>query len=167
MPEGTEEPLVSQVFRYCCDVYKIMDSEANTIRSDDPSGGSMRVWEGFTTKLIRDRMGLSVPYYTAIRSNLLRMGCVRQLRRGGGSSASQWELIREPTEELWNTAPHKRSYSASKQDAALGQITDVVRRLTRLEQNFDTLIRAMAENGGRVPFDEPPPPPRLLEVIDE
>jgi hypothetical protein len=62
----------------------------------------MVVYEGMLTKLVTEDLGLPVPYYTKVRQFLMAMGCIRQLRRGGGSAPSQWELIREPTIDLWD-----------------------------------------------------------------
>jgi hypothetical protein len=163
----TEDQPVAQNFRNCVEVYKIMASEADVLSAQQTGSVPMTVWEGFTTKLIVERMGLSVPYYSSIRRELIRMGCIKQLRRGGGTSPSQWELLREPTEELWHNAPAKRTYASSMQDAAAQQIADIIRRLSRLEENFDVLVRAVAEHGGNVPFDEPKPNVHQYEVISE
>jgi hypothetical protein len=54
------------------------------------------VYEGFLTDLVKNKLNLSTPYYTKCRKALLEMGCIKQLRRGGSSTPSQWLLIREP-----------------------------------------------------------------------
>lgn len=56
----------------------------------------IRVWEGFLTKLVNTRLQFSTPYFSHVRSNLIALGCMRQLQRGGGSSPSRWELMGEP-----------------------------------------------------------------------
>lgn len=152
---------VSQNFRYCVDTYAKMKATAQTFTSEQ-AGASMRqlarpmvVWEGFFTKLITEEMGLSVPYYTVVRRELIRMECIRQLRRGGGSSPSQWELLREPTEELWHSAPPKRMLTNSKQDQTQGQVGDLNKRVERLEQHMEVLIAALADGSTKVPFNEP------------
>jgi hypothetical protein len=157
---------VSQNFRYCQNVYKVMDEEAHDHIPEDDSSKSMRVWEGFFTKLITDRLSLSVPYYSTIRTNLMRMGCIRQLRRGGGSAPSQWELLRPPTEELWFNSPSRRSYQTSKTEANSEQLNDINRRVKILEENFDVMARAFVDQGGRIPLDEPKPS-KHFEVIEE
>lgn len=168
--DGDYEVSVSQNFRYCCDVYKLMAEEAKDLNAEQTGTVAMVVWEGFFTKLIVDRMGLSVPYYSTVRRELMRMGCIRQLRRGGGSSPSQWELLREPTEELWHNAPAKRSLANTKQDATASQVQDLARRLTRMEENFDVLMEALTEGSIKVAFDEPKREgagPKQYETIEE
>lgn len=152
---------VSQNYRYCVETYAKMKATAQTYTSEQTGSGMrqlarpMTVWEGFFTKLITEDLGLSVPYYTAIRRELIRMECIRQLRRGGGSSPSQWELLREPTEELWHSAPPKRSQTNSKQDATAGQVGDLIKRIEVLEQHMEVIIAALADGSAKVPFDEP------------
>jgi hypothetical protein len=57
-----------------------------------------RVWEGYTSKLFAS-LGISVPYYGRVLSALTRMGCITQLRRGGGTAPSQWRLWKDPVLE--------------------------------------------------------------------
>lgn len=154
MSEVTDDQLVSQVFRNCADVYDLMRKESKELQAE-AGAPPMHVWEGFFTKLITDRMGFSVPYYSSIRSNLMRMGCIRQLRRGGGSSPSQWQLLREPTEQLWYDAPQRKSPNASKQEETLHQLADLIRRIERLEENFDVLAKAIVRPDGKLTYDEP------------
>jgi hypothetical protein len=96
----TEETLPA-VFGHSKVVYEEMFKRASMtpVANDNP----MMVYEGMLTTLF-DELHLSVPFYTSVMGCLKRMGCVRQLRRGGGNSPSQWELITSPTEELfWRT----------------------------------------------------------------
>ena len=93
----------SAMFQHCARVYGTMFSQASRVQADGTT--TMVVYEGFLTKLVKDECNLPTPYYTAIRRKLLDMGCIRQLRRGGSSSPSQWELLREPTADLWDNLP--------------------------------------------------------------
>jgi hypothetical protein len=92
----------SALFEHCCAVYGMMFDRAATY---DPKDGSreMLVYEGKLTELVTGAapqgLYLSVPYYTKTTRALKQMGCIRQLRRGGGTSPSQWELVTEPTLE--------------------------------------------------------------------
>lgn len=140
------EVTVPQNYNHCVDVYTAMEKEATSIKADDTT--AMRVWEGFLTKLIVDRLGFSVPYFSTIRRELIRMGCMRQLRRGGGTSPSQWELLRAPTEELWHSAPTRQLQAATKQAMSEGQINDLTRRVDRLESNFEVLMQTMLDGKG-------------------
>lgn len=68
-----------------------------------PSATKVLVWEGFLTKLVGEELGLSTPYFSLVRNNLIAMQCIRQLQRGGGSSPSRWELLRPPNLEAFTT----------------------------------------------------------------
>src|SRR5947207_2735468 len=93
----TIEEVLPALFGHCVAVYAAMEKSARR-------AGGMVVYEGMLTRLMAGPpLMLSTPYYTKIRRELLRMGCIRQLKRGGGNSASQWELCTPPTEELYNT----------------------------------------------------------------
>lgn len=116
-----------QMFNHCVAVYKAMDATGKPMEGKS----SRRVWEGFLTKLINDDCGLAVPYYSGVRNNLMRMGCIEQIARGGGTHPSTWELIKEPTEELFNS--RGRIKTNSKAAVMQGQINDLNDRVKRLE----------------------------------
>lgn len=136
------EVTVPQNYNYCCKVYELMEAEQVPVKADD--GSLMRVWEGFFTKLITERLQLSVPYYSAIRGHLIRMGCIKQLRRGGGSSPSQWELLRPPSEALWHSAPVRKGHVTSRQEMSDSQINDLTKRMSRMEENFAILMQTLS-----------------------
>lgn len=96
------------------------------------------VWTGFTTHLICGELNLSVPYYSQVLKCLKTMGCVRQLRRGGSSTPSQWLLVQEPTEELFempkggkSTGPQSRTDVLETQVLILANRLDTVEALLR------------------------------------
>lgn len=91
------------------------------------------VYEGFLTRLITSKLNLSVPYYTSIRNRLIEMGCIRQLKRGGGSAPSQYEMIYEPSLEAFMKAEPAKVPKASRADAADEQIRNLAMRLSELE----------------------------------
>lgn len=146
---------VPQNYQYCKQVYQVMQNEARKFTAEQTGSVPMVVWEGFFTKLITEDLGLSVPYFSMIRRELIRMECIRQLRRGGGSSPSQWELLQEPTEDLWHSSPAKRMQTNSKQEATASQVGDLIKRIELLEQHMEVLIQALADGSAKVPFDEP------------
>jgi len=134
------------MFDHCVRVYAQMLSEsevqvdADTI--DDNGGDSdesdvMVVWSGRYTKLIHD-LNYSVPYYTAIKKNLVRMGCIQQLRRGGGTAPSVWWLKAAPTEEAFRNAVERKVPDAK--DAFQQQLGDLNRRLSKAERTIQALI---------------------------
>jgi hypothetical protein len=63
---------------------------------------SIVVYEGALTHLVMQDLGFPNPYYTKIKNMLEGMGCMKQLKRGGGGQPSQWELIKSPTRELYD-----------------------------------------------------------------
>ncbi len=95
------------------------------------------MYEGMLTKLITVELNLSVPYYTSILRALKRMGCVRQIRRGGGTSASQWELICPPTEEAFLLVRPRKAPKKGKQEMQQDQINALNNRVLALEKALE------------------------------
>jgi hypothetical protein len=63
------------------------------------------------------------------------MECIKQLRRGGSSTPSQWELIREPTLEAFLESRTKEPSASELRLEAIEQVQrDIIRRVERLEQ---------------------------------
>jgi hypothetical protein len=126
---------------HCEKVYMTM---RNTAKEKFEGEVPMIVWEGFLTQLMRD-LELSVPYYSTIRSALIDMGCMRQLRRGGGTSPSQWELLKEPTLELWGKMQESdpnaktRGVNASINAASKTDVKHVRQMCLDLQDRVDTL----------------------------
>ena len=87
-----------KLYEHCETVYNAMAEEAEWKELYDQQ---RLVYEGYLTKLFR-RIGLSVPQYSHVKKELERMGCIRQLRRGGGSSPSVWVLIEPPSKEKFD-----------------------------------------------------------------
>lgn len=119
--------------------------------SDDddgvPNRGTMIVWEGFLTRFITEELHLSVPYYSSVTQGLKRMGCIRQLRRGGGSSPSQWELKHEPTEELFNNTLPKKSLLLTPLQQVQAQVNSQEVRLKDVEAILENIIREAEVDG--------------------
>ena len=109
------------------------------------------VYEGFFTALITQKLNLSTPYYTSVKNALIRMGCISQLRRGGSTTPSQWELHWEPNYETYQRTLKVKTKSASKdKDEAAQlrqQVNNLSKRLAALEtwqsQVHSTLIRKL------------------------
>jgi hypothetical protein len=139
---------------HCENVYMKMRNDASEFHEGD---SHMIVWEGFLTRLVKD-LKLSVPYYSTIRTALMSMGCIRQLRRGGGTSPSQWELIKPPTMELWNKMQDELPASsrgpnasvngeAQKEVRQLGQrLSDLTDRVGKLEEGLALVVNLFNEN---------------------
>jgi hypothetical protein len=118
-----------------------MDSEA----TDTAEG---RVWEGHMTKLVTIELELAIPYYTRVTQFLKGAECAAQLKRGGGSSASQWALYKEPTLDdyyAWEAKSGNKPQSVSKTSVLQQQVADLVGRMETLEETVETIIEAMKD----------------------
>ena len=127
-------------------VYAAMLGEANAVVGE--SDNKMVVYEGFLTSLITGKLNLSVPYYTSVMKALKRMGCVRQLRRGGGNSASQWELITEPTIEAFENQREIKPKQPTQLEVANEQILALSSRLSALEEWQEGVNEFLAQKFG-------------------
>jgi hypothetical protein len=151
------------LFDHCCKTYKAMLAEARTVipvaqveeEHDELSTSESQhiiVYEGFFTQLVTGKLNLSVPYYTSIRQALVRMGCIRQLKRGGGTSPSQWELIYEPTlEAFMNATPKKKTAAQDKEALVQEQLDSINGRLTDVEDKVDGILESLADFFGKQP----------------
>jgi hypothetical protein len=117
-------------YTHAMSAYKTMVDEAQEVTGE--GGQRMLVWEGFLTKLIRDHLQLSTPMFSEVRNNLKNMGCIRQLQRGGSTTPSKWELLREPTEELWRSMPARKTNTKTSQLEQ--QVKDLGHRVEKIEQ---------------------------------
>ena len=113
--------MTSTLFEHCNNMYHAMHERA-TMEDD------RLVYEGKTTQLLTS-VGISIPYYSHVMKALQRMGCVEQLRRGGGPTPSRWALWKEPSEEDFEAAvgPIRR---VSREN------TDVYKRINALEEEL-------------------------------
>lgn len=122
--------------------------------AEDTTASHIIVYEGFLTQLITGRLNLSVPYYTSVRKSLIRMGCVRQLRRGGGNSPSQWEMIYEPTLEAFLKAQDPKVTKPSKEGAHNEQILSLSNRIGELEDWQESINEFLIKQFGTEPASE-------------
>jgi hypothetical protein len=103
-------------------------------------GGEKRhayVYQGHTTKLFR-MLNLPSPYYTSVLTALQKMGCIRQLSRGGGSAESRWELIDDPTLELFNSMSDEVTGRASRLSVVEQGVETLGERIQALEDRFES-----------------------------
>lgn len=137
------------MFNHCVTVFKAMDEEA----VDRLEG---RVYVGFLTTLFAEKTDLSIPYYTAVMRHLQAMDCVRQLKRGGGPSPSQWLLVQEPTIALFDATSGKahtiRGMASQTKKARDQRTRDLQKRIDDLERTqafiLDQLRQANILKGG-------------------
>lgn len=117
--------------------YEIMEQEGRR----DVDGRI--VWEGTITNLVMHKMGLSNPYCTHIfgtNGSLRRMGSIRQLRRGGGTAGSLWELVSYPTEDAYKVfIGAKKRRGSARMDALEQQVRDLSRQNKELQDLVSSL----------------------------
>lgn len=121
------------LYQHCCLIYTAMDQLAKDVERE---GQTVRVYEGFLTRLF-EKNRLATPYYTSVMAELQRMDCVRQLRRGGGSSPSEWMLLQAPSPTLWEM---KSSRPRGKRKNRRAEANDeYMQRLNDLKRQVDWL----------------------------
>jgi hypothetical protein len=129
----TEAPeRVPALYNHCVRTYEEMLSQSKKAQLDGYADAI--VWEGFLTDLIQGQLAFSSPYYTSIMQALTGMGCVRQLRRGGSTTESQWILEHDPSlEDFLEYKEATATPKPSPLDPLLQQLRDLTRRIERLE----------------------------------
>jgi len=114
------------MYDHCASVY---DSMAQAAEETEEG----LVYEGHTTKLVQ-KLGLPGPYYTPVMNHLKNMGCIEQLRRGGGSTLSQWLILARPTEEAFNSFMSMHRAPSGKTAQLEQALRDLHMRVTALEE---------------------------------
>lgn len=144
-PKGTPPAM----FYHCQKVYAEMLKTAEAIPNESLEGPDILVYRGFTTKLFSG-LGIAIPYYGKVLSILEDMGCISQLRRGGGTSPSEWALWKEPelapfTTSLGVIAPSRNSTRLDRVETQYQELVtaigglDIPRALYDLGRRLDTL----------------------------
>lgn len=126
------------LFEHAERVYKQMVAEAT---QDDEL--DLLVYEGHLTQLFR-KLLLSTPYYTLIKNKLAAMGCIEQIRRGGGNGTSRWVLWKEPELEEWKATDSKRSRQGNKSLMQEQRVKDLTDRVLKLEEVVESLTEALS-----------------------
>jgi len=124
-----EQTAPPKLYEHCLTVFAQMKLEAKPTAVE---GAHAFVYEGFLTRLF-NKLSLATPYYTSVMQALRKMGCVKQLSRGGGASPSKWELLQEPTLDLFTSSMTKRLHDNTKLGQLTQQVGDLNVRLTDVE----------------------------------
>jgi hypothetical protein len=98
---------------------------------------TQRVYTGHLTSLFAE-LQKPAPYYTDIMTALKAMGCVEQLRRGGGSAESKWVICYPPTEEGYLAYLNNRS--GSKKPGKVEILEQQVRTLSTRVQDIEEYL---------------------------
>jgi hypothetical protein len=147
-----DDDVLPAIYEHCCATYKEMLSEARpvaSISSGKEEAPKVIVYEGFLTNLVTQKLHLSVPYYGRIRTLLIDMGCVRQLKRGGGTAPSQWEMITEPQVETFLKvyAPDKPQ-TGSKLSKTNDRVSYLEEQVGKLRSELDNIKLFLADQFG-------------------
>jgi hypothetical protein len=140
-----DEESLPVLFFHSKDVYEAMLRQSSKQPYHD--GGEERVavvYEGFLTKLFTEDLRLSVPLYSSVLAALKKMGCVAQLRRGGSTSPSQWQLFTEPTKDLFKAkvlGGKRRTGPASQYTTRLDQMEDMVAQLSKTVNQHSAILQ--------------------------
>lgn len=103
--------------------------------------GVGHVWKGYLTKVFHE-LGISTPYYTHVTQALKQCDALRQLRRGGGRTESEWLILGMPDRELFDWKLNGQRLNA--------QGTRVVTKEKIVQQSIDSLTNTMLELRHRV-----------------
>lgn len=140
--EDTPDELPA-LYHHCVTVYSRMYSKGER----DTTTGVV-TYEGFIHKLITRDLGMAGPLYSYVMNALKHMGCIKQIRRGGGSSPSWWRLITAPTPLLFRQMPDKdktstarNKASASNKEVTHSQMISMNNRLLQTEEALAILVR--------------------------
>jgi hypothetical protein len=125
--------LVPALFEHACNVYKEMVAQ-----SEIDEELELVVYDGHLTNLFK-KLRLSVPYYTEIRNRLISIGCIEQLRRGGGSATSRWVLWKEPDLDQWKYASSKKPGRGNAITVLQQQVKDLAGLVRQLRFDVDQL----------------------------
>lgn len=134
-----EDKPVSIMFEHCVRIYDEMKSQAR----EEPNEGL--VYEGHLTKLFAG-LQMPTPYYTTIKQRLVRMGCIEQIRRGGGNSPSRWRLLREPAEDTFQGFEALRVRSTGKVATLEQQFKNLREEYYQLRNDVDILKAAILQD---------------------
>lgn len=147
------ETNVPNLFNHLVTVYRTLENEAV---EETYAGQVMKTWEGPLVTKISDILGFSTPYYSKVTVPLKSMGCIKQLRRGGGSSMSMWQLIKPPTLEDFAEYNHGKSKdkrkTSTKVDSFTARLDSFNLRLIALENLMQTIINEQIESGKQDPL---------------
>ncbi len=129
--ETKEEP-VPALFEQCLELYEAMADRASMQQIDHREETEGLVYEGFLTRLIRDDLRYSAPYYTKLTQRLKAMDCIRQLTRGGSTRKSRWLMLQSPTLEHFKDVTTKKTTRPSgRMDSIEQQLRALSDRLTK------------------------------------
>jgi hypothetical protein len=136
MTSAAPEEAPPKLYEHCLTVFGQMKKEAKATTIEDEHA---LVYEGFLTRLF-NQLELATPYYTSVMQRLRKMGCVRQLSRGGGAAPSKWLLVDDPTWELFDGSENKLLRDNTWKGQVNGQLLALQDRIQALEDIFESML---------------------------
>lgn len=141
----TDDRPMKALYDHCVLIFEEMFKEAvpeEAVEGNDgPEETGYMLWTGHLTQLFA-RLGMSTPYYTTVMQALKKMGCVEQIKRGGGNAMSKWRLVRKPEEEYFHAAEKLKKPTSGTVKGIEQQVRDLNNRVLVLE---DALLQGHNE----------------------
>lgn len=96
-----------KLFMRCLRIWNAMREQAHPYADPESFGDNEKrlIYVGHISTLA-DQVGEARNYIGQLTRRLRNMGCIAQLRRGGGKGIGQWVILEEPTIALF-TASHE------------------------------------------------------------
>lgn len=132
--------LESELMSKCKALYEAM--EANT--QESPEG---IFWIGALTTLLKNVSGPGASSnYSQVVGALTDMGCIEQIRKGGGKAPSAWRLLHPPDSSLVTLIKGKRSsHRSSKAEQVDQEIATLNQRINNLERELRAVVKYLEE----------------------
>ena len=145
-PEEETTGPTPALFGHCQRVYREMHARSKRADENEESDGyDVIVYEGMITKLICSDLNYAMPMYTRILRCMQELGCIRQIRRGGSTTPSLWELIKEPDENAFLALVPKKRKPVSKVEMLADQVNSLTSRVNQMETTLDQLVKGLAD----------------------
>lgn len=129
--QENEEQDIPILLQQCITIYDGMMEEAE--EPIDPETQPWR-WEGMLTKLFAKLDNAPTSNYTRVVNMLKSMGCIEQIRRGAGRTASVWVLWQKPTVELFSFAKDAEREPDDPKKGIVGHDASLEQRVRDLTQ---------------------------------
>jgi hypothetical protein len=126
--------LPTKTFRHSVAIYEALEELATNATEGF-------IFEGSLRSVVSSVDSVPDDYYQRARDLLGKLGCIRYLRTGRGKQPSIIQLNYKPTVELYNEyiiSSHKPKKMGTS-ELINGRITDLLRRMDRLEADMRTL----------------------------
>lgn len=150
---GRPPGLTSAAFDACALIYRELERRSVPVAEAPPElaplvpEGAEAVFVGNLVPLFRELGMTSLETYHSRKTELVAMGCIRQLRRGSRFRVGAWALIRPPTVDRW-LAHVARPFSQRREAALRERHAEAVEGFLRTAPElYPALVREAVEAG--------------------